>query len=413
LLYFVISGAQKFPMRFLRLLMFCFLLPTIALAQTASITGKVVTKASKAPVARASVFLSNSSFGTLSAGDGSFLLNRLRPGQYTLVVTSVGFEDFTQKIQVGDEPVNVEVELVPKTIQLREVNISTNTKADWKRNFEQFKKDFLGSDDNAKLCRILNPDVIYFTYHKKALTLEAETEKFLVIDNKALGYRVKFLLKDFKSDGIAEVISYGGERLFEELPGSKAQKKAWQKARDDAYYGSPMHFYRSLYTNKLTEEGFELHHLTRYLNPARPADDVLRQKINKFKSLNMIDSANHWIEVANMSKYYLDKVTQTPYASFELLRQTKTPGIFAITFPNYLYVMYTKKRDENNYRDIFRPLDMPNYEISVITLPDNPPVAFFDKNGIVINGEPLYEGTWSKSRLSQLLPVDYVPSEKR
>ncbi|GAA4085274.1 hypothetical protein GCM10022392_02600 [Mucilaginibacter panaciglaebae] len=329
------------------------------------------------------------------------------------MVTSIGFEDFTKKIQVGDGPVNVEVELEPKTIQLREVNISTTAKADWKRNFEQFKKDFLGSDNNAKLCQILNPDVIYFTYHKKVLTLEAETDKFLVIDNKALGYRVKFLLKDFKSDGIAEIISYGGERLFEELPGSKAQQKAWQKARDDAYYGSPMHFYRALYTDKLVEEGFELHHLTRYLNPALPPDDVLRQKINKFKSLNMIDSANHWIEVANMSKYYMDKVAQTPYASFELLRQTKTPGIFAITFPNYLYVMYTKKRDENNYRDIFRPLDMPNYEISVITLTDNPPVAFFDKNGIVINGEPLYEGTWSKSRLSQLLPVDYVPSEKR
>lgn len=400
-------------MRFLRLLLLCFFLPLAVLAQTASITGKVVTKASKTSIPQASVFLSNSSFGTSSGADGTFTLNKLRPGQYILVVTSVGFNDFTQKVQVGDQPVNVEVELEPKVIQLREVNISTTAKADWKRNFEQFKKDFLGADDNARLCQILNPDVIYFTYHKKALTLEAETEKFLVIDNKALGYRVKFLLKDFKSDGIAEIISYGGERLFEELPGSKSQKKAWQKARDDAYYGSPMHFYRALYTDRLTEEGFELRHLTRYLNPARPPDDVLRQKINKFRSLGMVDSANHWLDVANMSKYYLDKVSQVPYASFELLRQTKTPGIFAITFPNYLYVMYTKKRDDNNYKDIFRPLDMPNYEISVITLTDNPPVAFFDKNGIVVNGDPLYEGTWSKSRLSQLLPVDYVPSEKR
>lgn len=400
-------------MRFLRLLLFCFLMPAAAWAQTASITGKVVTKASKTPIPQASVFLSNSSFGTSTAGDGSFQLNRLRPGQYTLVVTSLGFEDYTKKIQVDDAPVNINVELEPKVIQLREVTISTTAKADWRRNFEQFKKDFLGSDNNAKLCQILNPDVIYFTYHKKALTLEAETDKFLVIDNMALGYRVKFLLKDFKSDGISEIISYGGERLFEELPGSKSQKKAWQKARDDAYYGSPMQFFRALYTDKLTEEGFEVHHLMRYLNPARPSDDVLHQKINKFRSLNMVDSANHWIEVANMSKYYMDKVSQTPYASFELLRQTQTPGIFAISSPNYLYVMYTKKRDENNYKDIFRPLDMPNYEISVVTFTNNPPVAFFDKNGVVVDGGPLYEGTWSKSRLSQLLPVDYVPSEKR
>lgn len=404
----------KFSMRFFRLLFLCFLLPFTAFAQLGSITGKVVTKASKTPVPQASVFLSNSSFGTSTSGDGSFQLNRLRPGQYTLVVTSIGFQDYTQKIQVEeDHALNIEVDLEPKVVELHEVTISTNAKADWRRNFEQFKKDFLGQDDNAKLCQILNPDVIYFTYHKKALLLEAETEKFLVIDNHALGYRVKFLLKDFSSDGIAEVIRYGGQRLFEELPGSAAQKRIWQKARDDAYYGSSMHFYRALYTDRLTEEGFEVRHLTRYLNPARPSDQVLRQLINKFKTLRMVDSANHWIEVANMSKYYMDKVTQTPYASFELLRQTQMPGVYAISSPNYLYVMYTKKRDETNYKDVFRPLDMPNYEISVITFPSTPPVAFFDKNGIVTSGEPLYEGTWSKSRISQLLPVDYVPSEKR
>ncbi|MFD2871401.1 carboxypeptidase-like regulatory domain-containing protein [Mucilaginibacter ximonensis] len=401
-------------MRFLRLLLLYLLLPIVAWAQLGTITGKVVTKASKTAIPQASVFLSNSSFGTVSAGDGSFQLSKLRPGQYTLVVTSIGFQDYTQKIQVEeDKPLIIEIEMEPKVVELHEVTISTNSKADWRRNFEQFKKDFLGQDDNAKLCQILNPDVIYFTYHKKTLLLEAETEKFLVIDNHALGYRVKFLLKDFSSDGIAAVIRYGGERLFEELPGSAAQKKVWQKARDDAYYGSSMQFYRALYTDKLTEEGFEVRHLTRYLNPARPSDQILRQRINKFKSLGMVDSANYWVEIANMSKYYMDKVSQTPYASFELLRQTQTPGVFAITFPNYLYVMYTKKRDETNYKDVFRPLDMPNYEISVITLPSNPPVAFFDKNGIVMNGEPLYEGTWSKSRLSQLLPVDYVPSEKR
>ncbi|NNU34636.1 hypothetical protein HK413_12155 [Mucilaginibacter sp. S1162] len=73
--------------------------------------------------------------------------------------------------------------------------------------------------------------------------------------------------------------------------------------------------------------------------------------------------------------------------------------------------MYTRKRDENNYKDIYRPLDMPNYEISVVTLFNNPPYALFDKNGIVINGDPLYEGTLSKARLSELLPVDYVPTQ--
>ncbi|MES2809684.1 MAG: hypothetical protein V4619_13725 [Bacteroidota bacterium] len=123
------------------------------------------------------------------------------------------------------------------------------------------------------------------------------------------------------------------------------------------------------------------------------------------------DSANYWIDIANSSKYVNERLSQIPWYSFEILKPTAEPGIYAITFPRYLYVMYLPRRDENNYKDIFRPLDIPNYETSVITLFNNPPFALFDKNGIVVNGEPLYEGAWSQSRLSELLPVDYVPTQ--
>jgi hypothetical protein len=398
-------------MRLYRLMVLFFLLPVFAMAQKVAITGKVSSKETKSAIPSASVFLSNSSFGTISAADGSFSLSNLRPGQYTLVVTAVGFEEYTQKIQVLDQDINVNIALEPKTIQLREVIISSTAKADWRRNFEQFKKDFIGVDANAKLCQILNPDVLYLTYSKKRLTLTGESDKFLVIDNRGLGYRVKFLLKNFKSDGISQVITYGGERLFEELPGSKAQKKKWDTARDIAYYGSAMHFYRSLYTDKLKEEGFEMRRLTRYPNPARPDDQTIQKMINKYRSINRADSANYWVDVANMSKYTQERLSTIPWFSFELLRSTPQPGIYAITFPNYLYVTYIMKRDEQNYRDIYRPLDMPNYETSVVTLYNNPPYALFDKNGIVVTGEPLYEGTWSRSRLSELLPVDYVPTQ--
>jgi len=56
---------------------------------------------------------------------------------------------------------------------------------------------------------------------------------------------------------------------------------------------------------------------------------------------------------------------------------------------------------------------MPNYETSIMSRINNAIFIEFDKNGIVVDHHPLYEGTWSKSRLSELLPVDYVPSDKR
>ncbi|MFD2147208.1 hypothetical protein [Mucilaginibacter antarcticus] len=182
------------------------------------------------------------------------------------------------------------------------------------------------------MCLILNPDVLYLTYSKKRLALEAESDKFLVIDNRGLGYRVKFLLKNFKSDGISQVITYGGERLFEDLPGSAAQKKKWAAARDRAYYGSAMHFYRSLYTDKLKQEGFEVRQLTRYPNPARPEDYIIRQKINMYRSIGRPDSANYWIDIANSSKYVNERLAQIPWYSFEILKATADPGIYAISF---------------------------------------------------------------------------------
>src|SRR5689334_17718082 len=116
-------------MRFIRLIVWCLIWPVFTMAQKVDISGKVTSKETKSAIPRASVFLSNSSFGTITATDGTFTLNNLRPGQYTLVVSSVGFSDFTQKLQVGEEPIKINIELEPKVTQLREVIISTTAKA--------------------------------------------------------------------------------------------------------------------------------------------------------------------------------------------------------------------------------------------------------------------------------------------
>ena len=93
-----------------------------------------------------------------------------------------------------------------------------------------------------------------------------------------------------------------------------------------------------------------------------------------------------------------------------MLRNGPQPGLYAITFPDYLYVIYKKREETEAFKDIYRPLDMPNYEVTVLTLLNDPPYALFDSNGIVVGESPLFEGAWSKPRLSELLPVDYAPS---
>ena len=68
-------------MRLYILLLLSIIVPGLVLAQTGTITGKVIHANSKAPLAKVSVFLSNATFGTTTAEDGTFILKGVRPGQ--------------------------------------------------------------------------------------------------------------------------------------------------------------------------------------------------------------------------------------------------------------------------------------------------------------------------------------------
>jgi len=393
-------------MRIPLLIVFIALLPLLAVAQNGEISGKVRISGTQTPIDQANVFLSNSTSGTSTRPDGTFILSGLKPGQYTLVVSIVGYDTYTKSVLVGSQPIHLDIELPQSNTQLREVVITTP--ADWKRNYEEFVKVFIGTDENAKYCTVLNPHIVTLQYHKATQVLEAYTDDFLVVENLALGYRVKFLLKSFEYDKLSGIIHYEGQQLFAELKGSKKQEEIWHKNRRDAYYGSHMHFYRALYQDKLDSEGFIMMKYTRELNPARPSEKVIQQKLKKFNDGMHHDSAVYWVGLAKMSKYYKEQLDRTHIPAEQVVQLTNKQGVYLVNFKEYcLYVVYTKKREQIDFTDMYRPLDMPNYQTSVVSTSEP---YLFDSNGVVFGESgPLYEGTWSKSRLSDLLPVDYVP----
>lgn len=393
-------------MRIPLLLFFVFLLPAFAIAQNGEISGKVRIAGTQTPIEQANVFLSNSTSGTSTHSDGSFILAGLKQGQYTLVVSIIGYDTYTKSLLVGSQPVKLDIELTQSNTQLHEVVITTP--ADWKRNYDEFVKYFIGTDDNAKYCTVINPHAVTLQYHKATQILEAYTDDFLVVENLALGYRVKFLIKSFSYDRLSGIISYSGERLFQELKGGKRQQEEWRKKRREAYYGSAMHFYRALYKGELDPEGFIMMKYTRQLNPNRPKELLIQQKLKKFRETMSRDSFNYWVQMENMSKYYKEDLDRKHIPAGQVIQPTNKQGVYEVIFNGYcLYVVYTKKREQTDFKDLYRPLDMPNYQTSVISVTDP---YVFDSNGVVF-GEtaPLYEGTWSKSKLSDLLPVDYVP----
>ncbi len=395
-------------MRFPLFILFLLFFPFTIFAQSGYITGTVINSESKKPIARASVFLSNSSVGAATLEDGTFTLSSIRPGQYTLVVTILGYEEYNKVILVGNTPINLKIELKTKPLELREVVITSP--ADWKKNFEAFKREFVGINENAKLCTIMNPHVLNITFNPTKQILHADAVEFLIVENRALGYRIKFLVDDFNLDKINGIVSTGGPHVFEDLPGSESQKKKWHEKREEVYYGSSMHFFRSLYTNKLNEEGFQIYKYNRYLNPERPSEEVIRSQIKKYEMQGRIDSANYWIGLANRSKWYNESLVKPALFPYEIFSPTDQEGIYSLQFKNFLYVVYTKKTDDTYNKEIYRPLDMPNYAISVVTLFKKS--VTFDMNGILLEGNTLFEGTWASNRLSDMLPYDYVPDKK-
>ncbi|MCJ8209895.1 carboxypeptidase-like regulatory domain-containing protein [Mucilaginibacter sp. RS28] len=396
-------------MRYIALFTFFILTALTASAQYGTVTGRVFNKDSKNGLAKASIFLSNATVGTVSGDDGTFTLSGIRPGQYELVVTMVGYEDYTQTILVGKEPIKIQASMTPKVMELREVVITNG--GNWKLNYANFIKDFIGTGDDAKKCKILNPTDLVLINHKTKKYLEGHSYDFLDIENRALGYKLRILLKEFKSDHLENVISWQGKVLFQELNGSADEKKKWQARREEIYYGSAMHFYRSLLASNLSEPGFEVRILQRAPNPQRAPEELIQKKLEKFTYAGPRDSLNFWREQSQMHRY-IEQLMPQPVTPQDLIRQTEQPGVYALVFPGYLYVIYKKRMEKIDFADFYRPLDMPNYEASIIT--PYTQYALIDNNGVVISPHSvLYEGSWIMSKIAELLPVDYAPGDSK
>ena len=81
------------------LLIILQILTTLSIhAQTNVITGRVVQESSREPIAGASVFISNSTKGTISKPDGSFTFNGLAANSYQLQISVTSYQSYRSGI---------------------------------------------------------------------------------------------------------------------------------------------------------------------------------------------------------------------------------------------------------------------------------------------------------------------------
>ena len=156
-------------------------------------------------------------------------------------------------------PKNILVKLKNKSTELTEVTVEPVLKNGWERWGTTFLSNFIGSTPNAAQCKIKNYKVLKFWFSEKQNRLSVRADEPLIIENKALGYTIKYKLEKFSSDFSSGMLLFLGYPFFEEMITKRSrQKKQWALNRQNAFEGSVMHFMRSLYSGKLNETGFQV-----------------------------------------------------------------------------------------------------------------------------------------------------------
>jgi hypothetical protein len=241
----------------------------------------------------------------------------------------------------------------------------------WERYGSFFLKHFIGATPLADSCTLLNPEVLKFLYFKRSDRLKILASEPLQISNRSLGYNLRYELDSFVYFFKTDMNSYRGRCLYTEIEGSPEEQQLWKKNREEAYYGSRLHFLRSYYDSTLKNEGFTV-------------DLLSKTRANKFDRLS---------KPYDTAYYFYDDSSATA----------------ELWFPVKASISYYKKAPAKEYLQQYKlPMDA-RIQISYVDLSEAITITsngyFFDQKSWV------NQGYWSWKNLSDQLPYDYDPGK--
>lgn len=335
------------------------------------IVGSVLDASTGGGLPNVNVFLAGTTLGVASALDGSFVIRNVPLGAYELVVSMVGYERQVLPLQIFQmQDHELTVQLKPTAIQTATVEVTARDPVEWKKQFERFKREFLGETRNAKLCTILNPEGMEFL--NRGSMFEVAFHVPIIVENRALGYKLDFFIEEFKTDDMT--LQYSAKTKFEELqPESEDEYELWLDNRKRAYRGSRKHFLTALARGTSHQEGFtirtvpSLWHRTRFSSSSQRIDPA------------------------------------------KIVQPTQSELHKKLVFKDYLEVVYRLEPAEPAFRLAVNAQGRP-VEMQVSWLQMNLFTVTFDVNGNLFQPIALKcIGYWAFERVADLLPTDYVP----
>jgi len=347
------------------LLIVSFLCCILSFAQT--IRGKVVDAETKQPLEGASVFAQNTTRGVITDKEGNYVIT-LGKGGFELVFSFTGYENKVANLDVtADRELNIEMQKADNSMSEVIVRNSNEVEDGWAKHGQFFLQHFIGNTPFADSCSLLNPEALTFLYYKRNDRYKILAKEPLLIQNRALGYNLRYQLDSFVHFNQNNISSYRGYCLFTEMEGTEEERKVWKENREKAYYGSRLHFLRAYYDSTLKQEGFTV--------------DIL--------STTMANKFNRLTNPYDTSYYFFDDSTLNA----------------ELYFPNKVSITYHKAAPEKRYLQFYKlPLDVKT-QISYVDLLDpiiiNPNGFFFDQKSWV------NQGYWSWKNIADQLPYDY------
>lgn len=389
-----------------------------ASAQNASITGTVTDAQSKRKIAGANIFISNTSKGTVSNADGYFALYDIPAGKYELVISITGYETVVFPFNSNDLPKKLDVQMEIKVKQWETVNVTPFEKNGWEKWGRLFSEAFLGQSPNAADCKILNKEAIRFRYNKKEGYLEAVADTLLLIENKALGYIIRYQLETFEYNFSNRSVIYGGYPLFVAMDTSRrAKQRRYAKARQHAFYGSPMHFMRSLYNNRLAEEGFEVRRSKRVPNTEKERVKKKLQSVTQttggmritFDAGRFGDSSEYFRQVMRQPDNY-ELVEQPLLTADSLLHNGLSDDYKLLGFTGQLLVIFKNEEPVAEYqRSLFGRMP-PQQTTRLFFTAGAQNELYVYANGSYFDPLTLFlDGYMGWEKLAELLPLEYDP----
>jgi hypothetical protein len=391
--------------------------PFIGICQR-NIEGRVISADDRKPLPFANVFISNTTKGQQTDDKGKFKITAVPSGALDLVISFIGYKTFSIKIKADTLKKPLLILLNPDGIALQGVTIK-RLKNGFERFYPLFREHFLGKTEFSQSCILKNPQTLWFSMNDDDSELTIRADEPLEIENKALGYTIKYTLEEFKYNFIQNYVSFYGYPFFQEMTTKNEKRQLkWHENREKAYFGSPQHFFKSTINYDWANAGFKVYTMIReekrfFLVPIIPElkDSLgnIIQHASKHKkeidSTDIIMSADPWLhKIPNPKRshyvQYLKRLPLDENCVFEVREQQPL-----LNFDNYLYVFYEREFEEPQFADLGKK-DSP--QVSILTLLE--PHALIEPNGHLVDPlAVLFEGHWGYEKMGEFLPLDYEP----